>query len=240
MGAGMIRAILLDKDGTLTDFRATWDGWLHDQLRDLGAEADASPDALAAAIGYDMAARRMRPDGLFVTATTQASVDAFAAVTGWDRDRVGAWWKPRLDAHAQVPVPGAPEAVRRLDEAGYVLGILTNDERAPALHHLDELGVGGVLAAVVASDDGHGAKPGPGGALAFAETVGLRPSEILVVGDGATDREAARRAGMPFVAVLTGTLGPDDHPGARAVLPDLTGLPTWLRDGSGRPGLTRS
>ena len=237
----MIRAILFDKDGTLTDFRATWDSWLGTTLRALSAESGASVDALAEALGYDVAAARMRADGRFVTATSRASAEALAAAAGWTPDATSRWWEDRAAGVAQVPVGEAGTLFAQLRRRGLKLGVLTNDERASALLHLDALAVTHLLDAVVASDDGHGPKPEPAGALAFARAVDVAPGEVLVVGDGLTDRDAAREAGMPFVAVLTGTLPGEAYDGALAVLDDVTALPAWLdAQGAGVLALTRS
>ena len=223
-----IRAVLFDKDGTLTDFRATWDGWLGRILDDLAHASGAPVAALADAIGYDLDADAMRKDGLFVTATTRASVRTLSAATGWAEDRVAAWWGPRIEGRRQVAVPGVAALFETLAGRGLVLGVLTNDERHSAQTHLRALGVADRIAALIASDDGHGAKPDPAGARAFAAAVGIAPASILLVGDGATDRDAAAGAGMPFVGVLTGTLGAEDFPEARGVLRTATELPEWL------------
>jgi phosphoglycolate phosphatase-like HAD superfamily hydrolase len=56
--------------------------------------------------------------------------------------------------------------------------------------------------------------------------------DVLYVGDSVTDAEAARRAGLPFVAVLSGVTLRDafDNPIAQpcAIVRDLDGLVAWL------------
>ena len=233
MRPGVIEAILFDKDGTLTDFRRTWDGWLGRTLRHLGRESGAEPAALAGALGYDLAAGRMAPGGLFSTASSNESACALAAVIGWPADRVAAWWSEAARHVAQVPVGDAPRLLDRLRARGLRLGVLTNDERAAALRHLGHLGVLDRLDGIVAADDGHGPKPAPDGALAFARAVGVPPGAVLVVGDGFTDRDAARGAGMRFAAVLTGTQAAEAFAGADAVLADIEALPAWLDGAAG-------
>ena len=224
----MIRAILFDKDGTFTHFHATWDGWMGATLRDLAAASGADVGTLADGVGYDLDAGRMRPAGTFVTATTRTSVDALARLTGWDAATMASWWLPRLNANPHVAVPGVAPMVDALRGQGLRVGVLTNADRAQAEAGLGEIGVLDRLDGIVACDDGHGAKPDPAGALAFAASVGVDPAAILVVGDGATDRDAAAAAGMPFAAVLTGTLGADAFPDAVVVLDVVTDLPDWL------------
>ena len=65
--------------------------------------------------------------------------------------------------------------------------------------------------------------------LAFAEHCGLRPDEILIVGDSRHDLLAGRAAGMRTLAVLTGVATEDDLDDlADAVRPDIGHLPELL------------
>ncbi|MEM7711011.1 MAG: HAD family hydrolase, partial [Pseudomonadota bacterium] len=99
-----LRAILLDKDGTLTDFRATWEDWLADTLTDLAAETGVAVDALGVALEYDVAARRFRPGSFFMTATSDRTATALAAVTGWSDLRIGDWVSVRASRVVQIEV----------------------------------------------------------------------------------------------------------------------------------------
>ena len=62
------------------------------------------------------------------------------------------------------------------------------------------------------------------------ERLGCDETELLYVGDSATDAEAAQRAGVPFVAVLSGVTPSEilrRYP-QRAILDDVSCLPHWL------------
>ncbi|MEM7642733.1 MAG: HAD family hydrolase [Pseudomonadota bacterium] len=225
----MVRAILLDKDGTLTDFRATWERWLPGALRDLARESGADPGRLGDAIGFDLARGRIRSGALFVTATGRQTAAAMAAEAGWPADRLSSWLAVRFRAVPQVAVTPAGPFLATLQGRGLTLGVLTNADEAEAIHHLGQLGALPYLARVIGCDSGYGPKPDPAGALAFADDLGLDPAEIAIVGDGMTDMGAARAAGMVAVAVLTGALDRSDlAPHADVVLEDVTGLPAWL------------
>lgn len=225
----MIRAILFDKDGTLTDFRATWEAWMPGMLSDLARETGADVAALARVVGYDPDAGRILPDGLFVTATNAQTVAALAGPSGWPRDRMAAWMEHRTRAVEQVPVTDAGAYLAALRERGYTLGVLTNGSQEEAVAHLDRLGASPHLERIIGFDSGWGAKPEAGGALEFARHVGCDPAEVALVGDGLTDMGAARLAGMIPVAVLTGTLPAERlEPLAEVVLDDIRDLPAWL------------
>ncbi|KIT16047.1 HAD family hydrolase [Jannaschia aquimarina] len=224
------KAVLFDKDGTLTDFRATWDDWMAGAVPALAAEAKADPAGVADAIGFDLSAGRLRPDAAFVTQPDRVTRKSIAQATGWDENAIAAWLTARLATVRQVPVGDPVAVLSGLRNRGLGTGVLTNATRREAETHLDHMGLARLLDTLVACDDGHGAKPDPRGALAAARAMGVAPKDVLLVGDGETDRQAAAGAGMPFVGVLTGTAEASAFPGAVAVLPDISALADLLED----------
>ncbi|MEM8825165.1 MAG: HAD family hydrolase [Pseudomonadota bacterium] len=225
----MIRAILLDKDGTLTDFRATWERWLPGILAELAGAAGVEPERVGDAIGFDLDAGRIRAGAVFVTGTGAQTAEAMAQALDWPPERIARWLAPRFRVAQQVPVTPVGPLLAALRGRGLVLGVLTNADEAEARHHLDGMGASPHLARVIGCDSGYGAKPDPAGALAFADDLAVDPAEIALVGDGMTDMGAARGAGMLAVGVLTGTLDRAAlAPHADVVLEDVTALPGWL------------
>jgi phosphoglycolate phosphatase len=58
----------------------------------------------------------------------------------------------------------------------------------------------------VGYDSGHGSKPGPGMVLGFCQQTGLKPEQVMVVGDNTHDLHMGKSAGAGInVGVLTGT-----------------------------------
>ncbi|MEM9795363.1 MAG: HAD family hydrolase [Pseudomonadota bacterium] len=225
----MIRAILFDKDGTFTDFRATWEGWLPGMIDALAREAEIDPEVIADILGFDRASGRLSPDGAFVTAPKMATAQALAAVTHWPRHRIFTWITERERQAEQVLVTPLAPYLSALRARGLRLGVLTNADRAEASHQLEASGALPLLDRLICCDDGFGAKPDPRGAADFADALGLARHEVVLVGDGRPDMAAAAGAGLRAVGVLTGTLSAADlAPPAEAVLPDITHLPGWL------------
>ena len=225
----MIRAILFDKDGTLTDFRATWERWMPGMIHDLSAASATPAAAIAEGFGFDLPTGRILPDGLFVTAPGHVMTARVADIVGWPDDRLARWMGPRAARVAQVAVPGIAPLLSRLRAAGLLLGVLTNADEAEAWRHLRDMGAAPHLHRVIGCDSGFGAKPDPRGAADFVDRLGLDRSEVALVGDGMTDMLAARGAGLQAVAVLTGTLDRAtlaEHAGT--VLPDVLHLTDWL------------
>ena len=105
------------------------------------------------------------------------------------------------------PVGDVPALLGRLRRRGLALGVATMDDTEIAHVHLRHLGIAEQLDFVVGADAGHGAKPGPGMALAFCAACGLEPAEVIVVGDTPADLRMARNAGCAgAIAVLTGAM----------------------------------
>ena len=235
----MIKAILFDKDGTLTDFRATWEPWLARVVPDFAAAADADADDVAAAFGFDLATGRLAADSPYVTAPGQIISQDVASRTGWTVDAVEAWFHPRTADVEQVDVPGVSTLFDDLLRQGYRVGVLTNAAEADARHHLREMGLLDRLDALIGYDSGFGAKPDPAGAADFAARFDLAPDEVVFIGDGDTDIAAGRGAGLHVIGVLTGTMSRSDlAPLCDAILPDVTSLPGWLAARAGADGAT--
>jgi phosphoglycolate phosphatase len=133
-------------------------------------------------------------------------------------------------AETAVAEDGARGVVEDLTRAGFVCGLATNDSVAGMTTSPGRAGLYDVFAYKVAADSGHGAKPEPGMALAFAHFTGLAPDVLAVVGDSVHDLEMARRAGFGLrIAVLSGPgLEADLRPLADLVLPSIRELPAAL------------
>ena len=225
----MIDALLFDKDGTLFDFRISWGGWAAGMLPTLARDA-AQAKALARAIGFDAGARTFAPDSPVIAGTAREIAAALLPhLDGTDLQAL----VERIDASAAMaPMAEAVPLTPLLSELrgrGLRLGVATNDSHAPALQHLAAHGITGYFDFIAGADSGHGAKPGPGMCLAFAERLALDPARVAMVGDSRHDLRAGRAAGMRTVGVLTGLATAEDLADlADTVLPDIGALPGWL------------
>jgi len=110
------------------------------------------------------------------------------------------------NARLSVPFDGAVEAVTMLRKRGYKTGILTRGGREYAEHILKRSNVLELFDAIVARDDfpGDEAKPSPKAMVNLGNLLGVRPEEILFLGDHEIDWLSARDSGAGFRGVLTG------------------------------------
>jgi phosphoglycolate phosphatase len=83
---------------------------------------------------------------------------------------------------------------------------------------------------IIGGEDVSQHKPDPAGLLLALQRFNLPATDVLYVGDHPVDAEAASRAGVPFMAVLTGT---SDIPSfapypVKKFLADVSHLPSSL------------
>lgn len=225
-----IAGLLFDKDGTLFDFHATWGAWAAGLMMELAGGDAARAETLGRAVGYDMAERRFQPDSVAVAGTPE---DIGAALLTLLPGASPAGLMARMNALAatapMAPVAPLAPLLQALRARGLRLGVASNDSEAATRGHLAASGVAGCFDFIAGYDSGHGEKPGPGMALAYARACGLPPAQVVMVGDSPHDMLAGRAAGMRTVAVLTGLAARADlAPLAEAVLPDVGHLPVWL------------
>jgi phosphoglycolate phosphatase len=125
----------------------------------------------------------------------------------------------------------APAVLAELRSAGVPLGIVSTKyryriesilQREALLPHFD---------IIVGGEDVEQHKPHPSSLERALAHLGCAPAQALYVGDHPVDAEAAHRAGVPFVAVLTG-MSKRDHFTSfpyLALLDDLSALLPVLR-----------
>jgi len=225
-----IKGLLFDKDGTLFDFRATWDGWANQMLQELADGDSALAEKLAVAAGYDLTARAFNADSPFVAGSNGEVSEALVPfLPQYSAAELEHLLSIRAATAPLAPAVDLPPFLSGLAARGLSLGVMTNDSEYSARAHLTEAGVEAQFHFVAGFDSGFGAKPAPGPLLAFADHVGLAPETVVMVGDSTHDLLAGRRAGMRTLGVLTGTaLAEELNPLADAVLPDIGHIPAWL------------
>ncbi|MEM9249913.1 MAG: HAD family hydrolase [Pseudomonadota bacterium] len=224
------QGLLFDKDGTLFGFQATWGGWCADLIRKLAPDAPDVQADLARRLHLDLDRRIFLPGSSVIAGTLWESVSLMLpALEGWTADALhGVILEDSMSVAPVEAVPLAP-LLQRFTQAGLLLGVATNDSETPARAQLAALDLEDRFAFIAGADSGFGAKPEPGQCLAFAETHGLDPASVAMIGDSTHDLRAGKLAGMQTVAVLTGVAEADElAPEADVVLEDIGHLPEWL------------
>ena len=139
------------------------------------------------------------------------------------------------DPRRVAPMPTAVEAVRRLREAGLLVGVVTNQsgvgrglitaEQLRAVHAAidDVIGPFDVWEVCPHAPDAgcECRKPQPGLILSAMARLGVEPSRTLVIGDIGSDLDAAAAAGASAVLVPNAATRSEEVDAAAFVAPDL-------------------
>ena len=228
-----IKAILFDKDGTLIDFHASWPPLYRALAREL-ADDDLSADALLRAGGMDPASGTVAAGSVLAAGNTLDIAKLwFPGLSGGEFgamvDRIDAKFAENAARHS-VPVAALAETLDTLAGLGLVMGVATSDGTAAACATVQALGLQHRLPHVFGYDSVARPKPAPDMVHAFAAAIGVRPEDIVVVGDNTHDLSMARAAGAgAAVGVLTGTGRAEDLlPLSDVVLDSIVDLPDWL------------
>ncbi|MBU1326521.1 HAD family hydrolase [Patescibacteria group bacterium] len=181
----MIKAILFDIDGVLIDSRLANEKFYRGLIRHAGY-----PDP---------------PETLFADSFHRSAWDNIARMTGeTDEAKIRRVW----EMLGQVTYPfnlvkvpqGAQNVVKLLTKNGYLLGLVTNRVRLGVKHFFRIFGHQHDFDAIVTFEDVRRPKPDPEPVLLALTQLGIKPQEAVYIGDSASDMEAARTAGVYFIA----------------------------------------
>jgi len=180
----MIRAVILDLDGTLLDTAGEITDAMDRTLDELGFRR-VPPQEIRAMIGrgvpklVDRVIRRIGATGIEPTKMIERFEAHYAQTVG-----------------TSAPLfEGVFPGLVRLYQANLKLAVVTNKPRFFTQQLLDSAEVARFFSAVVAGDDGVPKKPAGDMLLAACRAMGTQPSETLMVGDSDNDVAAARAAG---------------------------------------------
>ena len=128
------------------------------------------------------------------------------------------------------PFADARRLLELLAERGHRLVLASSGKRDDIEHYLDLLDARGLIDAWTSSADVERTKPDPDLVVTAVDKVG--GGEAVLVGDSTFDCEAAARAGVPTVAILTGGFSDQElrDAGAVAVFHSMDELRRRLHD----------
>ena len=211
------QAVIFDFDYTLADSSRAVIECANTALKGMGLEP-ASEDAIRRTIGLSL------PDTLVRLAGEQHRNRA---------DEFRRLWRAK-SVHVMVDwttlLPGVETAIEALKNRGLNLGIVSTKFHSPIQAVLRRENLLGKFDAIIGGDDVKQFKPDPEGLLLAINQLGAEAGYTVYVGDNLTDAETARRAGVPFLAVLSGATSRDEFGGysVLAFLENVAQLPSFL------------
>ncbi len=225
-----IRAVLLDKDGTVIDYWRTWLP-INREAALYAARGDRQlADELLRLGGHDPASDRITPGTPLAAGDFRDIAEAFAAhpdvapaealVAGIEQVFCTG------GARHSALIAGARETIAELRRRGLRIGIATNDSAGGLEASLARHDILGLLDFAVGCDSGLGSKPDPRMVHGFCAAIGVQAREVAVVGDAVHDLAMGRAAGVGLnVGVLSGTSAREDLAGyADIILDSITDL----------------
>jgi HAD superfamily hydrolase (TIGR01509 family) len=183
--------VLLDVDGTLIDSNAAHAQSWSETLAEFGRPTPA--DTVRPLIG--MGGDKLLPQLLGVDAESEEGRRFSDRRAQIFRER----YVPRLRL-----TRGARQLVERLRREGFRIIIATSAKEEELEAMLRQVGLDDLIPQRTSSDDAEESKPDPDIVQAALRKAKLSPEAAIMLGDTPYDIEAAKRAGVETVAVLTG------------------------------------
>jgi phosphoglycolate phosphatase len=106
--------------------------------------------------------------------------------------------------HMLENYPGMPETIAKLKELGVEAAVFSNKPESWVQAIIAFLFPSGSFAECRGQRPGVPIKPSPAGALAIASDLGLRPRDVLYIGDTNTDMKTGAAAGMDTAGAVWG------------------------------------
>lgn len=113
-------------------------------------------------------------------------------------------YQTHVQAHKTCEYQGVTTGLNRLKQAGLSLAIATNKPIAFVPEILDKLGWTDNFACVLGGDSLPVKKPDPTPLLQICDTLGVLPTQAVMVGDSINDIQAGKSAGMTTLALSYG------------------------------------
>ena len=189
----VLRAAIVDLDGTLVDTVGDFEQALARTLADLGLPA----------VDRAFIARTVGRGSMHLLAQTLAHAGGAPELLQPAWTHYQRHYADINGSHADV-YPGVVEGLHAMRGRGWKLACVTNKPRAFALALLEAKGLLPLFEQVFGGDSFERHKPDPLPLIKTCEALGTSPARTLMVGDSRNDCEAARAAGCPVVLVSYG------------------------------------
>ena len=220
-----IQLIAFDKDGTLVDFNHLWGErsrkWIDWLVRRGGSGANGRDNlylALCDSLGFDPQTNRIINDSPLAVAS-MPKIYTIAATVLYQNGL--AWLEAEKVVEASLsesfnalptaneiqPIGNVKRVIGHLVSAGVYIAIITSDGRIITEAILSTLDIKEFVHFLVCGDDNMPNKPAPDALWAIGRQLNIDPSQMLMVGDTASDMIFGRNAGAAGCIGIRGGAG---------------------------------
>ena len=211
-----VKAILFDLDGTLIDTHDIILSSMKHTVNDVSG-FEATDAELMAGVGTPLFDQMLH----FINGD-EAKAEEMVAIYRRHNDAI--------HDDGVKSFPGTADALGKLREMGYPMGVVTSKRHHMAVRGLQKCGILDYFEFVMGSDDWPEHKPAPGPILHGCELIGCLPEECMYMGDSPYDIMAANAAGCISAAALWGMFPRSELEMQRPdiILEDISQLPALL------------
>lgn len=202
-----VKGILFDKDGTLLDFNFMWGLWSQQLIERLKPYAEGVDWGRAMGLIIEGDNVEFDPFGPMA----MASNVHIEGILAWHLYLKDIPWNKAIQIvdqevhHTNIamqsirpvrPLNGLIPFLQQCREAGVLVGVATADVTPIAEQHVEWLGIKDHFSAIVGSDQVRRGKPHPEMALLACGQMGLKPEDVIMIGDTYADIELGYNARM--------------------------------------------
>jgi len=209
--AASVRAVIFDVDGTLVDSNDAHAAAWAETLKEFGITRHQAEVRRLIGMGGD----KLLPALTGISSESERGKQITARRAARFRDD----YLPTLR-----PFPEVRALLARIAADGFRLGVASSANEDDLRALLDVAGVADLIFRTTSSDDVESSKPDPDALHAALAKLHVPPTAAVMIGDTPYDVEAAKRAGVPAIAVRCGGWGDQDLAGARAIYDDACDL----------------
>lgn len=127
---------------------------------------------------------------------------------------------------------GAREAMLKLSDLGFKVAVFTNSGRRPLETIIKRFDLESCFCLILSRNEVARMKPHPDGIVKALEMLGVGPEEAVFVGDSIIDMVAALKAGVHAIGVVSGLRGESElrEAGAHHIIHSICDLPEFLHE----------
>ena len=189
-----VKAVMIDLDGTLLDTAMDLATAANLTLEELGL-SKVDPETIKTFIGKGVLNLMTKT---YIASTGSAPEDFDPVMEIFERNY------DSVVSKESRPYPGVVEGLEALKAAGFRLACITNKVARFTIPLLKDTGLYDFFEIVLSGDSLPKKKPDPMPLLHACEHFGIKPPEMLLIGDSINDVQAARAAGCDVFCVPYG------------------------------------